>query len=98
MHGKRKPLSGLLPASGASPPTRKISPVASQQRPTIPTFFAWGNLDTDIPPSGEAIEATRAASLFTVSPTRGRVTRWRRQKLAAAARITRSRTSYARSV
>ena len=51
----------------------------------------------DIPPSEEAMEATRAASLFTVSPTRGRVTRWRRQQLAAA-RIARSRTSSARSV
>jgi hypothetical protein len=37
----------------------------------IPTFFAPGNLDTDIPPSEEAMEATRVASLFTVSPTRG---------------------------
>jgi hypothetical protein len=41
-----------------------------------------GNLDTDIPPSEEAMEATRAASLFTMSPIRGRVTRWRRQQLA----------------
>ena len=46
-----------------------------------------GNLDTDIPPSEEAMEATRAASLFTVSPIRGRVTRWRRQQLVTAARI-----------
>jgi hypothetical protein len=63
-----------------------------------PDVLRMGNLDTDIPPSEEAMEATRAASLFTVSPTRGRVTRWRRQQLAAAARIARSRTSSARSV
>lgn len=63
-----------------------------------PDVLRMENLDTDIPPSEEAMEATRAASLFTVSPTRGRVTRWRRQQLAAAARIARSRTSSARSV
>ena len=37
-----------------------------------------GNLDTDMPPSEGAMEATGAASLFTVSPTRGGVIRWRR--------------------
>lgn len=36
-----------------------------------PDFLLTGNLDIDIPPSEEATEATRAASLFTVSPTRG---------------------------
>lgn len=39
-----------------------------------PDVLRMENLDTDIPPSEEAMEATRAASLFTVSPTRGRVT------------------------
>lgn len=63
-----------------------------------PDVLRMENPDTDIPPSQEAMEATRAASLFTVSPTRGRVTRWRRQQLAAAARIARSRTSSTRSV
>jgi hypothetical protein len=37
-----------------------------------PDVLRMGNLDTDIPPSEEAMEATRAASLFTVSSTRGR--------------------------
>jgi hypothetical protein len=56
------------------------------------------NLDPDIPPSEAAMQATRAASLFTVSPTRGGVTRWRRQQLTAAARRARSRTSSESSV
>ena len=34
-----------------------------------PDVLRIDNLDTDIPPSEEAMEATRAASLFTVSPT-----------------------------
>ena len=35
-----------------------------------PDVLRMGNRDADIPPSEEATEATRAASLFTVSPTR----------------------------
>jgi hypothetical protein len=62
----------LCSATGASPPTHKISPRASQQQlVTVPTCFTR-NLDTDIPPSEEAMEAARAALLSTVSPARVR--------------------------
>jgi hypothetical protein len=92
-------VSGLLigyarVSSDAEDLTARVAPAAGDD----PDVLRMGNLDTDIPPSEEAMEATRAASLFTVSPTRGRVTRWRMQQLAAAARIARSRTSSARSV
>jgi ribosomal protein S13 len=45
-----------------------------------------------------AMERPGPLRSFTVSPTRGRVTRWRREQLVAAARIARSRTSSVRSV
>ena len=68
---KRKPVSGLLIGCGrvssdAQDLTARVA-AAAGDNPDVPSH---GNLDTDIPPSEEAMEATRAASLFTVSPTR----------------------------
>ena len=60
--------AGIVPAVA-------IASRQSEQRRVRSSRAAFmGNLGTDIPPSEETMEATRAASLFTVSPTQGRVT------------------------
>jgi hypothetical protein len=63
------PVSGVLigyarVSSDAQDLTARVAAAAGDD----PDVLRMGNLDTDIPPSEEAIEATRAASLFTVSP------------------------------
>jgi len=58
-------VSGLLigyarVSSDAQGLTARVAAAASDD----PDVLRMGNLDTDIPPSEEAMEATRAASLF----------------------------------
>jgi hypothetical protein len=70
--GHTSPVSGLLigyarVSSDAQDLTARDAAAAGDD----PDVLRMGNQDTDIPPSEEAMEATRAASLFTVSPTRG---------------------------